>query len=139
VSGSDLKAYLLAGMNAQRDALDPRCPYLWSSNAWKAWQCGAALQRGIAPAFAGGAIGRVSNGRGDRLNVVGKKNGRGFKLKLEIEDIGGAIHVYVRSVLDERGRDELGLRAKSPKRSSAAQADAAHLPLFIAANEPRLI
>lgn len=44
----------------------------------------------------------------------------------------------------EREREIVALRAKSPKRANpgaapAPQADAGHLPLFIAANEPRLI
>jgi hypothetical protein len=48
-----------------------------------------------------------------------------------------------RPIDQERQALELELRAKSPKRGEpgrapAAQADAAHLPLFIAANEPKL-
>lgn len=39
----------------------------------------------------------------------------------------------------DRNRQLLELRAKAPKRAAAPQADAGHLPLFIAANEPRLI
>lgn len=39
----------------------------------------------------------------------------------------------------ERERAEIELRLSSPKRSTTDQADAAHLPLFIAANEPSLL
>lgn len=37
----------------------------------------------------------------------------------------------------ERDRREIDARIRSPKRSTTDQADAAHLPLFVAANEPR--
>jgi hypothetical protein len=37
-----------------------------------------------------------------------------------------------------RGRDILRLRTQSPLRSAASQSDAAHLPLFVTANEPTL-
>jgi hypothetical protein len=39
----------------------------------------------------------------------------------------------------ERERAVIAARLSSPKRSTVDQADAAHLPLFVAANEPRLI
>lgn len=44
----------------------------------------------------------------------------------------------------ERERQEIALRLASPKRAEAGaeivpQADAAHLPLFVQANEPKLI
>lgn len=38
----------------------------------------------------------------------------------------------------ERDRQILSLRFASPARAAASQADAAHLPLFVAANEPTL-
>ena len=46
--------------------------------------------------------------------------------------------------MNDRDRQILELRLKSPKRANAGkpvapQADSAHLPLFVAGNEPRLI
>ena len=46
--------------------------------------------------------------------------------------------------LSERDRQLIALRLKSPKRAdpdaaAAPQADAAHLPLFVAADEPKLL
>lgn len=38
-----------------------------------------------------------------------------------------------------REREVMALMLASPARSTAPQADAAHLPLFVAANEPRLL
>lgn len=43
-----------------------------------------------------------------------------------------------------RERELMALRARSPKRADAGrviadQADAGHLPLFVAANEPRML
>lgn len=39
----------------------------------------------------------------------------------------------------ERERIEIALRLEAPKRSPVAQADVDHTPLFVAANEPRMI
>lgn len=52
----------------------------------------------------------------------------------------GALAVVGRAATtSDRTRQLLALRAASPARAAAPQADAAHLPLFVAANEPRLI
>jgi hypothetical protein len=57
---------------------------------------------------------------------------------------GGFRGFPARGQANERDRQEIALRAKAPKRADpgrviAAQADAGHLPLFVAANEPTLL
>lgn len=45
----------------------------------------------------------------------------------------------IQAINHVRAREILRLRLNSPKRGAAGQADAGHLPLFIGANEPRLL
>lgn len=70
------------------------------------------------------------NARAHRLSV--------WQLRAAL-DCGALVDIGAAPSISERSRQLLALRAASPHRSHMPQADAAHLPLFVAANEPRLI
>lgn len=53
------------------------------------------------------------------------------------ERLGGAVAALGEAVSD-RDRQIVDLKVNSPNRSPADQKDAAHLPLFVKANEPEL-
>lgn len=86
VETSNLKTEFLDGMAA---GLGARCPHLFSSNCFEAWQLGAAVSRGIAfGALDGAELSRVWKGRGDKINATGTVGGRPFKAVFQLEYLG---------------------------------------------------
>jgi hypothetical protein len=97
----NLKTDFLDGMAA---GLGARCPHLWSSNCFEAWQIGAAVSRGIAAGhdIEAADITRVWKGRGDKMNAAGLLNGRAFKAVFRLEYLGqGATNASLHSMARE--------------------------------------
>lgn len=67
--------------------------------------------------------------------IVASSEAEAARIAADLEDALNGLH----QAITERDRQEIELRLKSPKRPGHIDAkDAAHLPLFVAANEPGL-
>jgi hypothetical protein len=159
---NELTDYFREGYEAARVGVD-RCPHYATSDAAAGWHAGNRYADAGGPLNAGEII-LATKGTGDRVHLFG---GRSLAFGHWIASIGwnhddehaAAVSIGKASAMSsmsrrykaeilrrqapspcsERERLELELRAAAPLQSKGRPvADADHLPLFVAANEPTL-